>query len=166
MAFITPPLNLPYSASKELVIRRNSATESRFGTRPAPMFRLSLTSPPFTRKPFAFSRCPLTDTLPRWIQAGQRQKQDPHRTIRALMQTCRDSSVSAPSRKFHKRNRVKFSDSAGFIAWYNLVVSKEDSVKIELSRRAMLAGSVALTGAARLAGAPAPPAARPKYFHM
>src|SRR5437899_1280341 len=37
---------------------------------------------------------------------------------------------------------------------------------IELTRRAMLAGSAALTGAAGLAGAPASPAARPKYFHM
>src|SRR5258706_1520857 len=36
----------------------------------------------------------------------------------------------------------------------------------ELTRRAMLAGSVALTGAAGLAGAPAPPVPRPKYFHM
>src|SRR6185312_12508918 len=38
--------------------------------------------------------------------------------------------------------------------------------KTELSRRAMLAGSVALTGAAGLAGAPAPAVARPKYYHM
>ena len=37
MAFITAPLKRPYSASKELVIRRNSATESRFGITEAPM---------------------------------------------------------------------------------------------------------------------------------
>ena len=36
----------------------------------------------------------------------------------------------------------------------------------ELTRRAMLASSVALTGAARLGGAPANPAVRPKYFHL
>ena len=36
----------------------------------------------------------------------------------------------------------------------------------ELTRRAMLAGSVALTSAASLAAAPANPAVRPKYFHM
>jgi L-ribulose-5-phosphate 3-epimerase len=36
----------------------------------------------------------------------------------------------------------------------------------ELTRRAMLAGSAALTGATRLAGAPAAPAVRPKYFHI
>src|SRR4051812_44699691 len=36
----------------------------------------------------------------------------------------------------------------------------------ELTRRAMLAGGVALTGAAALAGAPAPPATRPKYYHV
>ena len=36
----------------------------------------------------------------------------------------------------------------------------------ELTRRAMLAGSVGLAGAARLAGAPANPAVRPKYFHV
>src|SRR5712675_1400906 len=36
----------------------------------------------------------------------------------------------------------------------------------ELSRRAMLAGSVGLAGAARLGGAPANPAGRPKYYHM
>ena len=36
----------------------------------------------------------------------------------------------------------------------------------ELTRRAMLAGSVALTGATELAGAPATPTARPKYFHI
>jgi len=39
-------------------------------------------------------------------------------------------------------------------------------MKNELTRRAMLAGSVALTGAAGLAAAPATSAARPKYFHM
>src|ERR1035438_5362906 len=50
MAFITAPLNFPYSASKLLVMRRNSSIESRFGIRPAPMLRPSLTSPPFTRK--------------------------------------------------------------------------------------------------------------------
>ena len=36
----------------------------------------------------------------------------------------------------------------------------------ELSRRAMLAGSVGVAGIARLAAAPANPAARPKYFHL
>ena len=36
----------------------------------------------------------------------------------------------------------------------------------ELTRRAMLASGVALTDAAGLAGAPANPAVRPKYFHM
>ena len=36
----------------------------------------------------------------------------------------------------------------------------------ELSRRAMLAGSVGFAGIAKLAAAPANPAARPKYFHM
>src|SRR3989440_246644 len=36
----------------------------------------------------------------------------------------------------------------------------------ELTRRAMLAGSVALTGATELAGAPATPSLRPKYFHI
>jgi len=36
----------------------------------------------------------------------------------------------------------------------------------ELTRRAMLAGSVGLTGAAGLAGAATPPAARPKYYHV
>jgi L-ribulose-5-phosphate 3-epimerase len=36
----------------------------------------------------------------------------------------------------------------------------------ELTRRAMLSGSVALTGATELAGAPATPALRPKYFHI
>ena len=36
----------------------------------------------------------------------------------------------------------------------------------ELTRRAMLASSVGLTGAAGLAGAPANPAVRPKYYHM
>ena len=53
MAFITAPLNFPYSASKLLVIRRNSSTESRFGTNPAPRFLPSLTSPPFTRNALA-----------------------------------------------------------------------------------------------------------------
>jgi sugar phosphate isomerase/epimerase len=37
---------------------------------------------------------------------------------------------------------------------------------IELTRRAMLAGSAGLTAAAALSGAPAGPAARPKYYHM
>jgi sugar phosphate isomerase/epimerase len=36
----------------------------------------------------------------------------------------------------------------------------------ELTRRAMLAGSVGLAGSARLAGAPANPTGRPKYYHM
>src|SRR5258707_12612056 len=36
----------------------------------------------------------------------------------------------------------------------------------ELTRRAMLAGSVGLAGAAGLVGAPAIPPVRPKYFHM
>src|SRR5947208_6880355 len=36
----------------------------------------------------------------------------------------------------------------------------------ELTRRAMLAGSVALTGATGLVSAPVNPAVRPKYFHM
>ena len=36
----------------------------------------------------------------------------------------------------------------------------------ELTRRAMLASSVGLTGAAGLPGAPANPAVRPKYYHM
>lgn len=36
----------------------------------------------------------------------------------------------------------------------------------ELSRRAVLAGSVGLVGSTALAAAPAPPAVRPKYFHM
>src|SRR2546429_305637 len=64
IAFITAPLNFPYSASKLLVISRNSSTESRLGTKPAPRFRPSLTSPPFTRKAFAVSRWPFTERLP------------------------------------------------------------------------------------------------------
>src|SRR6266567_2440712 len=36
----------------------------------------------------------------------------------------------------------------------------------KLTRRAILAGSVALTGATELAGAPASPTSRPKYYHM
>src|SRR5207244_10353896 len=64
IAFITEPLNFPYSASKLLVISRNSSTESRLGTKPAPRFRPSLTSPPFTRKAFAVSRWPFTERLP------------------------------------------------------------------------------------------------------
>lgn len=36
----------------------------------------------------------------------------------------------------------------------------------EPTRRAMLAGSVALTGAARLGAAPTSPAARPQYYHV
>src|SRR5881398_1688328 len=64
IAFITLPLNFPYSASKLLVIRRNSSTESIFGTSPAPRLRPSLTSPPFTKKAFAVSRCPFTDRFP------------------------------------------------------------------------------------------------------
>lgn len=36
----------------------------------------------------------------------------------------------------------------------------------EMTRRAMLAGGVGLTGAVGLGGAPAPPAARPKYYHV
>ena len=36
----------------------------------------------------------------------------------------------------------------------------------ELTRRAMLAGSVGFAGAAGLVGAPANPTVRPKYFHM
>src|SRR5436305_3939685 len=36
----------------------------------------------------------------------------------------------------------------------------------ELTRRAMLAGGAALSGATNLAGAPASPAVRPKYFHI
>src|SRR2546430_12219183 len=36
----------------------------------------------------------------------------------------------------------------------------------ELTRRTMLAGGAGFAGAQRLAGAPATPAARPKYFHM
>src|SRR6202140_5196939 len=36
----------------------------------------------------------------------------------------------------------------------------------ELTRSAMLAGTVGLAGAASLAGAPANPTVRPKYFHM
>jgi L-ribulose-5-phosphate 3-epimerase len=36
----------------------------------------------------------------------------------------------------------------------------------ELTRRTILASSLGLTGAAALAGAPANPVARPKYFHM
>src|SRR2546429_3544513 len=56
MAFMTAPLNFPYSASKLLVISRNSSTASRLGTKPAPRLRPSLTSPPFTRNAFAVSR--------------------------------------------------------------------------------------------------------------
>src|SRR3954451_11988441 len=36
----------------------------------------------------------------------------------------------------------------------------------ELTRRAMFAASAGLAGAARLAGAPANPISRPKYYHM
>src|ERR1041384_5372355 len=36
----------------------------------------------------------------------------------------------------------------------------------ELTRRTMLAGGVALTGAAGLTGAPTPPAVRSKYYHV
>ena len=56
IAFITEPLNFPYSASKLLVISRNSSIESMLGISPAPRLRPSLTSPPFTRNAFAVSR--------------------------------------------------------------------------------------------------------------
>src|SRR6266566_3310953 len=64
IVFITAPLNFPYSASKLLVISRNSSTESRLGISPAPRLRPSLTSPPFTRNALAVSRWPFTERLP------------------------------------------------------------------------------------------------------
>ena len=47
-----------------MVRTRNSSIESRLGTTEVPPFMCSWTSPPFTKKPLAVSRCPLTETLP------------------------------------------------------------------------------------------------------
>src|SRR5437660_1489468 len=104
IAFITAPLNFPYSASTLLVSSRNSSTQSRLGTKPAPSFRPALTSPPFTRKAFAVSRWPFTERLPgcklpdtgrsRWIASVASRAAPPARNhgLRAVVYHAKNRS--------------------------------------------------------------------------
>ena len=64
ITFTNAPEKCPYSASKPLVNTRNSCSESSTGITLALFPVVFSTLPPFTRKPLAFSRPPLTETLP------------------------------------------------------------------------------------------------------